>query len=106
MLQLSTTLLCRIDDIQDNSSLRRGIPAAHTVYGVARTISAAIYVIFISLQRALSSDQTEMIKLLTEMMMETWQKQAIEIYWRENYICPSKGNIWKWLREVRIRSVL
>jgi geranylgeranyl pyrophosphate synthase len=80
MLQLSTTLDCRIDDIQDNSSLHRGIPAAHTVYGVARTISAAIYVIFISLHRALNSDQTQMIKFLTEMMVETWRGQAIEIY--------------------------
>ena len=36
LVELCIILHCRIDDIQDNSILRRGIPAAHTVYGVAR----------------------------------------------------------------------
>jgi len=48
-----------------------------------------MYVLFISLPRVLSSNQTEMIKLYTEMMVEVWRGQAIEIYWRDNYICPS-----------------
>jgi geranylgeranyl diphosphate synthase type 3 len=60
------------------------------VYGVASTISAAMYVIFIPLQRMLSTNQPELIKLYIEMMVETWRGQAIEIYWRENYICPSE----------------
>ena len=89
-MQLCINLHSRIDDIQDNSLLRKGIPAAHTVYGVASTISAAICVHFISLLRELSSNQTEMLKLYTEMMLEVWRGQAIEIYWRENYICPSE----------------
>lgn len=88
MLQLCITLLCRFDDIQDNSSLRRGIPAAHTVYGIANTISAAMYVNFISLQRVLSTNKHEMIKLYTEMMLEAWRGQAMEIYWRDNHTCP------------------
>ena len=82
------TLHCRFDDIQDNSSLRRGIPAAHIVYGIANTISAAMYVNFISLQRVLSTNQHEMIKLYTEMMLEVWRGQAMEIYWRDNHNCP------------------
>ena len=36
----------RIDDIQDNSKLRRGIPVAHSVFGVASTINTANYVYF------------------------------------------------------------
>lgn len=43
-----------IDDIQDNSILRRGIPVAHAIYGVARTISAANYVMFIALERVIA----------------------------------------------------
>ena len=90
MLQLCMTLHCRIDDIQDNSSLRRGIPAAHRVYGVPSTISAAMYVLFLSLQRVISSNQAEITKLYTEMMLEEWRAQGIEIYWRDNHICPSE----------------
>jgi geranylgeranyl diphosphate synthase type 3 len=29
-----------------------------------------------------------MIKLYTEMMLELWQGQAMEIYWRDNHNCP------------------
>jgi len=90
VLKFCVTLHCRFDDIQDNSFLRRGIPAAHTVYGVASTISAAMYVIFISLHRVLSINRPEMIKLYTEMMLESCRGQALEIYWRDNHICPSE----------------
>jgi geranylgeranyl diphosphate synthase type 3 len=60
------------------------------VYGVASIISAAMYVIFISLRRALISNQPDLIKLYTEVMLEMWRGQAIEIYWRDNCICPSE----------------
>ena len=89
-MQLCITLHCRIDDIQDNSALRRGIPAAHRVYGFASTISAAMHVIFKPLQRMFNSDQTELIKLYAEMLLELWRGQAIEIYWRDNHTCPSE----------------
>lgn len=41
----------RIDDIEDNSCLRRGVPVAHSIYGVASTINAANYVFFIALEK-------------------------------------------------------
>lgn len=44
-------LIFRIDDIQDNSILRRGIPVAHSVYGIASALSAANYALFIALER-------------------------------------------------------
>jgi geranylgeranyl diphosphate synthase type 3 len=100
-------LHCRFDDIQDNSSLRRGIPAAHTVYGVASTISSAMYVIFISLQRVLSINHPEMTKLCTEMMLESWRGQAMEIYWRDNHICPSEEEYLEMVKRSkdRVRAV-
>ncbi|KAL0281400.1 UNVERIFIED_CONTAM: hypothetical protein PYX00_002397 [Menopon gallinae] len=48
-----------LDDIQDNSILRRGIPVAHSIYGVASTINAANYVLFIALEKVLSLDHPE-----------------------------------------------
>lgn len=49
----------RIDDIQDNSILRRGIPVAHSIYGVASTINAANYVMFIALEKVNSLQNLE-----------------------------------------------
>ena len=90
VLQLCILLHCRIDDIQDNSFLRRAIPAAYRVYGFARTMNAGMYVSFISLQRALSSNQHELIKLYTKMILDSRRGQGTEIYWRDNHICPSE----------------
>lgn len=44
----------RIDDIQDNSILRRGIPVAHSIYGVASTINAANYAMITALEKTLN----------------------------------------------------
>lgn len=33
----------RIDDIEDDSMLRRGKPAAHIVFGKAQTVNSATY---------------------------------------------------------------
>jgi len=35
-----------VDDIEDGSHLRRGIPVAHAIYGVPTTINTANYVYF------------------------------------------------------------
>ena len=70
VLQLCIALVCRFDDIHDNSFVRRGIPAAHRVYGVANTISSAICVHLILPQRALISNHADMIKLYTGMNLD------------------------------------
>lgn len=46
-------MFSRIDDIQDNSILRRGIPVAHSIYGVASTINAANYAMIVALEKCL-----------------------------------------------------
>ncbi|XP_011303191.1 geranylgeranyl pyrophosphate synthase isoform X1 [Fopius arisanus] len=80
-----------IDDIQDNSILRRGIPVAHSIFGVASTINAANYVLFIALERVLALNHSEATQVYTEQLLELHRGQGIEIYWRDNYICPSEA---------------
>ncbi|XP_015588367.1 geranylgeranyl pyrophosphate synthase isoform X1 [Cephus cinctus] len=89
---LSTQLMhfiC-IDDIQDNSILRRGIPVAHSIYGVASTINAANYVLFIALERVIMLNHPEATQVYTEQLLELHRGQGMELYWRDNYICPSE----------------
>lgn len=54
LIYYSKLLFNRIDDIQDGSVLRRGIPVAHSIYGVASTINAANYVMFIALEKVVA----------------------------------------------------
>jgi geranylgeranyl pyrophosphate synthase len=82
-------MCCRIDDIQDNSILRRGIPAAHTVYGVASTINAANYLLLKGLKKVQRLNHPDAITVATEQLLDLYYCQGLEIYWRDNYTCPS-----------------
>jgi geranylgeranyl diphosphate synthase type 3 len=89
LVKLRIILHCSIDDVQDNSILRRGIPAAHTMYGVPSTISAVIYVHFKALNRMQSLNHPKAMAVCTEHLMELYHGQGMDIYWRDNHICPS-----------------
>ncbi|XP_022188980.1 geranylgeranyl pyrophosphate synthase [Nilaparvata lugens] len=89
MLHNSSLLL---DDIQDNSVLRRGIPVAHSIYGVASTINAANYVIFLALDKVLKLEHPEATTVYTEQLLELHRGQGMEIFWRDNYTCPSEDD--------------
>ncbi|XP_074597836.1 geranylgeranyl pyrophosphate synthase quemao isoform X2 [Brevipalpus obovatus] len=83
-----------IDDIEDNSILRRGIPVAHNVYGMAITINCANYVYFLSLHKITSEfpkdKVTEAVSVYTKQMCELHRGQGLEIYWREHHKCPTE----------------
>lgn len=79
-----------IDDIEDNSVLRRGNPVSHKIYGVASTINAANYVYFIALEKILALDNPEAVKIFKDSMLELHRGQGMEIYWRDTYMCPTE----------------
>merc|ERR1712070_556247 len=54
-----------IDDIQDNSKLRRGRPCAHLVYGVAHTINCANHVYFLAVQDVMAMKNQRALELFT-----------------------------------------
>lgn len=43
-----------MDDVEDSSELRRGIPVAHQIYGVPQTINTANYVYFLAVEELLA----------------------------------------------------
>jgi geranylgeranyl diphosphate synthase type 3 len=75
--------------MQDNSSLRRGIPAAHTVYGLPSTINAANYLLLICLTKLKDINYSEAMRLCIEQVLKAFQGQGMEIYWRDKYTCPT-----------------
>lgn len=79
-----------LDDIEDNSLLRRGIPVAHKIYGEASTINCANYVMFIGLEKVLGLGHHDATAVFTEQLLELHRGQGMEIYWRDNYICPTE----------------
>jgi len=70
IVELCIILHCRIDDLQNNSILHGGIPAAHTVYGVPRTINAACYVHSIGLNKVQSLNHPKAMALHTKHLLD------------------------------------
>lgn len=72
--------LHRIDDIEDNSLLRRGVPVAHHIFGIASTINSANYVYFLALEKVISklpTDRTaEAVRIFTEQLLELHRGQG------------------------------
>jgi len=73
-----------IDDIQDNSRLRRGRPCAHLVYGMAHTINCANHVYFLALQEVVDMGKTEAISVFTKELTELHRGQGLDIWWRDS----------------------
>ncbi|KJH52737.1 hypothetical protein DICVIV_01081 [Dictyocaulus viviparus] len=79
-----------IDDIEDSSVLRRGLPVTHHIYGIPRTINTANYVYFIALEKCtLLSDKAAAI--FAEQMLELHRGQGKELFWRDTFTCPTEA---------------
>lgn len=79
-----------IDDIEDSSKLRRGFPVAHSIYGIPSVINSANYVYFLGLEKVLTLDHPEAVMLFTRQLLELHRGQGLDIYWRDNYVCPTE----------------
>lgn len=79
-----------IDDIQDNSKLRRGQPVAHSVYGIATTINTANYLYFQCMEKVMTMGDPKAAVAFTEQLLELHRGQGMDIYWRDSGICPSE----------------
>lgn len=91
-----------IDDIEDDSTLRRGQPCAHVKYGVPSTINCGNYMYFVALNNAMTilpqlwlglstSDSLKVslvkeqtMKILVDEMLNLHHGQGLDIYWRDN----------------------
>ncbi|KAE8280432.1 Geranylgeranyl pyrophosphate synthase [Larimichthys crocea] len=59
-----------IDDIEDSSTLRRGFPVAHSIYGIPSVINSANYVYFLGLEKVLTMEHPEAVRVFTRQLLE------------------------------------
>ncbi|KAK2736192.1 geranylgeranyl pyrophosphate synthetase [Myotisia sp. PD_48] len=81
-----------IDDIQDSSKLRRGLPVAHSIFGVAQTINSANYAYFLAQQELQKLQSSRASEIFTEELLNLHHGQGMELYWRDSLICPTEEN--------------
>ncbi|RYP33119.1 hypothetical protein DL767_004904 [Monosporascus sp. MG133] len=82
-----------VDDIQDNSTLRRGRPVAHSVFGVAQTINSANFVYFLALAELQKlRHPKEAMEIFTTEMLALHRGQGMDLFWRDTLSCPTEDD--------------
>ncbi|KIN05702.1 hypothetical protein OIDMADRAFT_100660 [Oidiodendron maius Zn] len=81
-----------VDDVEDSSVLRRGLPVAHSIFGTAQTINCANYVYFCALQELQKLKNPKAITIFTEELLNLHRGQGMDLYWRDSLICPSEDD--------------
>ncbi|KAK3370282.1 isoprenoid synthase domain-containing protein [Podospora didyma] len=81
-----------VDDVEDNSLLRRGFPVAHTIYGIPQTINSSNYVYFCALQELQKLRNQKTITVFTEELLNLHRGQGMDLYWRDTLTCPTEDD--------------
>ncbi|KAI9750002.1 MAG: hypothetical protein M4579_006644 [Chaenotheca gracillima] len=87
MLHTSSLL---IDDVEDSSELRRGIPVAHSIFGTPQTINSSNYIYFCALQELQKLNNPKALVIYTEELLNLHRGQGMDLFWRDTLTCPSE----------------
>jgi len=88
-----------IDDIEDNSRLRRGNPVTHAVFGVPLTINTANYMYFVAMEKVYNTGHPDAVKVFLEELLNLHRGQGYDIYWRDNNHCPTEAQYKDMVRD-------
>ncbi|KAE8452762.1 hypothetical protein EG329_013034 [Mollisiaceae sp. DMI_Dod_QoI] len=81
-----------VDDVEDSSLLRRGLPVAHSIFGTAQTINSANYVYFLALQELTKLNNPKAVTIYTEELLNLHRGQGMDLFWRDTLTCPSEDD--------------
>ncbi|GBG27829.1 Geranylgeranyl pyrophosphate synthase [Hondaea fermentalgiana] len=81
-----------IDDIEDDSKLRRGQPVAHLIYGIPQTLNCANYVYFMAMEKCLALQNPFALQVFTLELLNLHRGQGRELLWRDTGKCPSEDD--------------
>ncbi|KAL8819746.1 MAG: hypothetical protein Q9191_007665 [Dirinaria sp. TL-2023a] len=81
-----------VDDVEDSSLLRRGIPVAHSIFGTAQTINSANYIYFQALQALFTLQNPAAVQIYTEELLSLHRGQGMDLFWRDTLTCPSEAD--------------
>lgn len=78
--------------MEDSSVLRRGIPVAHSIFGVAQTLNSSNYVYFCALRELQKLHNPRAIEIYTEELLNLHRGQGMDLFWRDTLTCPSEDD--------------
>lgn len=81
-----------VDDVEDNSQLRRGYPVAHTIFGVPQTINSSNYIYFCALQELQKLKNPKAVSIYAEELLNLHRGQGMDLFWRDTLTCPTEDD--------------
>lgn len=72
--------------------LRRGIPVAHSIFGVAQTLNSSNYVYFCALHELQKLQNPRAIDIYTEELVNLHRGQGMDLFWRDTLTCPTEDD--------------
>ncbi|KAJ5701814.1 hypothetical protein N7488_009362 [Penicillium malachiteum] len=78
-----------LDDIEDDSTLRRGMPCAHSLYGTAQTINSANYAFVTAFAETLSLRNSSATDMFIDEVQNMHRGQAMDLHWKYHTHCPT-----------------
>lgn len=81
-----------VDDIEDNSDLRRGVPVAHSIFGTPQTFNSGNYVYFLALQEIRNLNNPKAIDVYVEELINLHRGQGMDLFWRDSLTCPTEDD--------------
>ncbi|OMP86939.1 Geranylgeranyl pyrophosphate synthase, partial [Diplodia seriata] len=80
-----------LDDLEDNSPLRRGLPAAHTIFGQAQSINSANFLFVRAMQEVARKLSPAALAVVLEELEGLYLGQSWDLYWKHSLVCPSEA---------------
>ncbi|PHH76098.1 hypothetical protein CDD80_1828 [Ophiocordyceps camponoti-rufipedis] len=86
-----------LDDIEDDSPLRRGKPSAHRVFGRSQTINSANFLYLMAVEEVFFlSDESR--RIFTDELRNLHVGQSYDLYWTQTNHCPSFSEYYDMVR--------
>ncbi|KAF3901478.1 Dimethylallyltranstransferase [Dactylellina cionopaga] len=79
-----------LDDMEDNSPLRRGQDAAHVVYGQAQAINSSNYLIVWAIEEVNKLGNPIFMNILFDELKNSFIGQSFEMKYRDERVCPTE----------------
>jgi geranylgeranyl diphosphate synthase type 3 len=120
-----------MDDVEDDSQLRRGAPVTHKIYGIPQTINTANYVYFLAYQELfkLRNDQgivrfpscdamstniydaashrtQDLDRVVTDELLNLHRGQGLDLLWRDTLQCPTESEYIEMVNNSTLAHIL